>query len=208
MSECSIRSSTRPSQVHTGAREQSQQLLRVKGTIRSKAFSSNFGVKIIARIMSALENMQKEELLETHKKLLKALKEAIICPVCLLVPKTSSVPSCPNGHVTCSPCLHLMRSEGRTDCPTCRVNMGDGKSILAQVIVEHVDHECGLDGCFEQVANTFYLTKIRQNNFLLSLQVPFHSLGEHEQLCVHRLVLCPGSNELCNKMVPFCKVWE
>ena len=155
MSECSIRSSTRPSQVHTGAREQSQQLLRVKGTIRSKAFSSNFGVKIIARIMSALENMQKEELLETHKKLLKALKEAIICPVCLLVPKTSSVPSCPNGHVTCSPCLQWLRSEGRTDCPTCRVNMGDGKSILAQVIVEHVDHECGLDGCFEQVANIF-----------------------------------------------------
>ena len=105
--------------------------------------------------MSALENMQKEELLETHKKLLKALKEAIICPVCLLVPKTDSVPSCPNGHVTCSTCLHLMRSEGRTDCPTCRVDMGDGKSILAQVIVEHVDHECGLDGCFEQVANTF-----------------------------------------------------
>ena len=165
-------------------------------------------MKIIALIMSALENMQKEELLDTHKKLLKALKEAIICPVCLLVPKTSSVPLCPNGHVTCSTCMDLMRSEGRTDCPTCRVDMGDGKSILAQVIVEHVDHECGLDGCFEQVANTFYLTKIRQNNFLLSLQVPFHSLGEHEQLCVHRLVLCPGSNELCNKMVPSCKVWE
>ena len=109
--------------------------------------------------MSALENMQKEELLETHKKLLKALKEAIICPVCLLVPKTSSVPLCPNGHVTCSTCMDLMRSEGRTDCPTCRVNMGDGKSILAQVIVEHVDHECGLDGCFEQVANIFVLSK-------------------------------------------------
>ena len=107
--------------------------------------------------MSALENMQKEELLETHKKLLKALKEAIICPVCLLVPKTGSVPTCPNGHVTCSTCLHLMRSEGRTDCPTCRVNMGEGKSILAQVVVEHVDHECGLDGCFEQVAYYFCL---------------------------------------------------
>ena len=52
-----------------------------------------------------------------------------------------------------------MRSEGRTDCPTCRVDMGDGKSILAQVIVEHVDHECSLDGCFEQVANTFCPTQ-------------------------------------------------
>ena len=107
--------------------------------------------------MSALENMGKEELLETHKKLLKALREAFVCPVCLLVPRSDSVPSCPNGHVTCSSCLHLMRGEGRTDCPTCRVNMGDGKSILAQVVVEHVDHECGLDGCFEQVAYYFCL---------------------------------------------------
>ena len=55
--------------------------------------------------MSALENMGKEELLETHKKLLKALREAIVCPVCLLVPRSDSVPSCPNGHVTCSSCL-------------------------------------------------------------------------------------------------------
>ena len=115
--------------------------------------------------MSALENMGKEELLETHKNLLKALREAIVCPVCLLVPRSDSVPSCPNGHVTCSSCLQMMRGEGRTDCPTCRVNMGEGKSILARVIVENVDHECGLDGCFEQVANYFCLIK----NFLLLL---------------------------------------
>ena len=109
--------------------------------------------------MSALENMGKEELLETHKNLLKALREAIVCPVCLLVPRSDSVPSWPNGHVTCSSCLQMMRGEGRTDCPTCRVNMGEGKSILARVIVENVDHECGLDGCFEQVQTLFVLSK-------------------------------------------------
>ena len=93
-------------------------------------------------------------MLETHKKLLKTLQEAILCPVCLLVPKTESVPSCPRGHLTCTPCLQLMRSEGRTECPTCRINMGDCKSILARVIVENMDHECGLEGCFQQVSNT------------------------------------------------------
>ena len=131
MSECSILSSTRLSQVHTGAREQSQQLLRVKGTIRSK------GAKIIARIMSALENMQKEELLETHKKLLKALKEAIICPVCLVVPKTGSVPSCPNGHVTCSTCLHLMRS--RACCREVKIPNQYGGVILWCLFMYRID---------------------------------------------------------------------
>ena len=102
--------------------------------------------------MSALEEMGREDLLATHKKLLKALKQAVLCPVCLTVPKADPVPCCPRGHITCSPCLQLMRSQGRMECPTCRINMGDGKSLLARVILENVEHECGLQGCHQQVA--------------------------------------------------------
>ena len=39
-------------------------------------------------------------------------------------------------------------------------------------------------------------------------QVPFHVLGEHQQVCAYRLVLCPGSNDHCHEMVPFCQVEE
>ena len=39
-------------------------------------------------------------------------------------------------------------------------------------------------------------------------QVPFYSLGEHQKVCAYRLVLCPGSNDHCHEMVPFCQVEE
>ena len=57
------------------------------------------------------------------------------------------VPCCPNGHFTCIPCLGKMRDRGSMQCPTCRVKMGTGKSCLAKVLIENVDHLCIFELC-------------------------------------------------------------
>ena len=56
-------------------------------------------------------------------------------------------PVCPNGHfvwLVCQPCL-----TNDILCPTYRVDMGAGKSLLATTIIQQIDHNCKLDGCKE-----------------------------------------------------------
>ena len=48
-----------------------------------------------------------------HNKLMRLARERLECPVCLVVPRMGPVPSCPSGHLTCSPCLLKMRKEGK-----------------------------------------------------------------------------------------------
>ena len=76
--------------------------------------------------------------MEKTTKLVAELQGAVECPVCLVVPREGPVPCCPSGHITCSPCLERMRGEGKEECPTCRVPMGEGKSLLAKVVIEHM----------------------------------------------------------------------
>ena len=48
--------------------------------------------------------------IETHKlineieNMKKKLREAILCPVCLKVPRSERIPICRNGHITCEGC--------------------------------------------------------------------------------------------------------
>ena len=76
--------------------------------------------------------------MEKTTKLVAELQGAVECPVCLVVPREGPVPCCPSGHIICSPCLERLRREGRGGCPTCRVPMGEGKSLLAKVVIEHM----------------------------------------------------------------------
>ena len=122
-----------------------------------------------------------------HHKMMKEARERLECPVCLVVPRRGPVPSCPSGHLTCSPCLKKMRRDGKGDnCPTCRAPMGDGTSLLAKVLIENMDHVCSLKGCKEKVA--------------------FEDFEKHQEECSHRLVICPGSNLSCQARVAFCDV--
>jgi len=122
-----------------------------------------------------------------HNKLMRLARERLECPVCLVVPRMGPVPSCPSGHLTCSPCLLKMRKEGRGDnCPTCRAPMGDGQSLLANVLIENMDHVCSMKGCKEKV--------------------PFEDYEKHQEECIHRLVICPGSNLTCHDRVAFSDV--
>jgi len=122
-----------------------------------------------------------------HHKLMREARERLECPVCLVVPRIGPVPSCPSGHLTCTPCLLKMRKEGKGEnCPTCRAPMGDGQSMLAKFLIENMDHVCSLKGCKEKV--------------------PFEEYEKHQEECSHRLVICPGSNLTCHARVAFCDV--
>ena len=37
--------------------------------------------------------------------------------------------------------------QGKLDCPTCRMPMGQGQSLLALTVVKNALHECRLQGC-------------------------------------------------------------
>jgi len=109
--------------------------------------------------------------------LMKKVKEKIECPVCLDIPRKSPVPVCPNGHFVCEKC--------KTDsCPSCRVGMGQGKSLLAATILEHIDHQCNFTDCDQSF--------------------PTGDLVEHEAICPHRTVTCPRSK--CNVSVSLAKL--
>merc|ERR1719186_346958 len=77
-----------------------------------------------------------------HRKLnlVNKLKDKVECPVCLEIPWTGPVPVCPNGHLVRQDCK-------RDTCPTCRVQMGNGHSLLVVTILENIDHKCKFDEC-------------------------------------------------------------
>merc|ERR1712129_181619 len=70
---------------------------------------------------------------------------------------------------------------------TCREPMGKGKSLLAKMVIESMEHECSLEGCNAMVTHQDYKM--------------------HQEACGYRIVICPGSLT-CKKMVPFCEVEE
>eukprot|EP00092_Neocalanus_flemingeri_P003891 GFUD01004188.1.p1 GENE.GFUD01004188.1~~GFUD01004188.1.p1 ORF type:complete len:375 (-),score=68.03 GFUD01004188.1:73-1197(-) len=112
-------------------------------------------------------NILKRKLREQvkSKNIVDQLKEKIECPVCFEIPHTGPVPVCPNGHLVCNEC--------KADaCPTCRVNMGDGKSLLAMTVIENIDHRCKFIDCEE-----FF---------------PLDEIEKHAKVCGHRTVSCPG----------------
>jgi len=109
--------------------------------------------------------------------LLQQMKEKVECPVCMDIPRSGPVPVCPNGHFVCQAC--------KTDtCPTCRVKMGNGKSLLASTLLENIDHQCKFEGC----------------DMALSLE----EIQYHEAICPNRDVICPYPK--CKKHVKLSKL--
>jgi len=96
--------------------------------------------------------------------LMQKLKEKLECPVCLDIPRSAPVYVCPNGHFVCQNCR-------RDTCPSCRIVMGVGTSLLAASILENIEHMCKFVDCNKVIAR--------------------EALEEHEAVCVHRPVSCP-----------------
>jgi len=122
-----------------------------------------------------------------YRVLVEHLEERLECPMCLTVPRETPVITCKEGHLACSSCLQGWLAGGRQECPYCRSELLVGvKSLLADLVIRNIEHECNLNGC--------------------SQKVPFDDFADHQKRCQSRLVKCPGSNQLCNMMVPFCQV--
>ena len=65
--------------------------------------------------------------------------------------------------------------------------MGEGKSLLAKVVIENMEHECSFPGC--------------------DMKLPLNKYKQHqEEECLYRKVLCPSSTFHCQALVPFCEL--
>ena len=104
--------------------------------------------------------------------MMQQLRGSVLCPVCLLIPSSRPIFSCPNGHSVCSKCK-------RNECPTCRAAMGSMRNRVAEMVINVIDHECSHDGCAEQI--------------------PLSQLKQHEEDCPFKPILCTAAS--CNKNV-------
>eukprot|EP00092_Neocalanus_flemingeri_P031836 GFUD01034583.1.p1 GENE.GFUD01034583.1~~GFUD01034583.1.p1 ORF type:complete len:340 (+),score=71.75 GFUD01034583.1:70-1089(+) len=118
-----------------------------------------------------------KEVIDKHKHVVDQLKEKVECPVCMEIPRMGPVHVCPNGHFVCNKCK-------KESCPTCRVGMEDGKSLLAVTVIENIEHKCKFDDCKEFFA--------------------VDQLEGHEKLCKHRTVSCPYVN--CSQKIALSKL--
>jgi len=132
--------------------------------------------------------LEKDELANKEKEarkkytdLTSLLRSNIECPVCMEVPTSGPVLECENGHIICSKCK-------RTDCPSCRIKLGDGKSLLAVTILENIEHACKHEGC-----NELHLLK---------------NLDQHMKICPFRKIKCPAPLDFCGKEVAFCHILD
>ena len=63
--------------------------------------------------------------------------------------------------------------------------MGEGKSLLAKVVIKNLEHECSFPGC--------------------DMKLPLDKFKQHQEECLYRKVMCPGDNVRCH-VVPFCEL--
>jgi len=124
-------------------------------------------------------NTNMKHVTNKHKHVFDQLKDKVECPVCLEIPRSGPVYVCPNGHAVCKKC----KTES---CPTCRVPMWNGKSLLALTVIENIDHRCKFVECED-----FF---------------PSDKLKDHEKICKHRIVSCPS--DLCNETIALSKLLD
>jgi len=121
-----------------------------------------------------------EDLREKNEALVRELEERVRCPVCLDIPLTSPIHSCPAGHCLCSSCYQGKAST----CPVCRVKMGANTSLLAMSIIQNINHQCRFEEC--------------------TVKIPLKDFEKHKTTCSFRLVTCPSV--VCRKGVAYSKV--
>merc|ERR1719186_2401780 len=105
--------------------ERGQEEKKYENTVRNMNPVNENDKKEVSYLKIVIEDEKKKfkELEDKHKHLVDKLKDKIECPVCLEVPRASPVLACPNGHLVCKKCK-------TGSCPTCRVEMGNGRSLL------------------------------------------------------------------------------
>jgi len=128
---------------------------------------------------------------DKYDNLVSVLKSKVECPVCFEVPKAPPIPVCPNGHIICTKCV-----QRQPLCPTCRVRMADGKSVIAVTIIDHIPLNCEFQdsGCQVNCGMTELQLHMKScpfrtvicPNFSCDLQIPLSELAEHTlKKCIH-----------------------
>merc|ERR1719154_873623 len=97
-------------------------------------------IKDVSRIYDEEKRCLQLELkaeVDKRNQILNQMKDKVECPVCMEVPRSGPFPVCPNGHFVCKKCKTESESEA---CPTCRVPMGNRKSLLASIVIDNIKH--------------------------------------------------------------------
>ena len=125
--------------------------------------------KRLEKEKSALE-VKLAEKCASHEKLVSCLEERVNCPVCLEVPTSGAIYSCPEGHLICATCYQGSNSL----CPCCRTRMGKNVSLLASTVIENIEHACKFEaeGC--------------------KVKSLVGEVEEHRRVCAYRPVVCPS----------------
>jgi len=176
-------------EVRKQLKEEMDKVDNVKNKVEEdKAQVEQERVKVeLAKLAVEEDRVKVEEERVKVEKLSKELKSQVKCPVCLTLPREDrAIPCCPQGHIVCSTCRDKSIRQGRLDCPTCRVPMGQGRSLLALTVIKNVKHECGHQGC--------------------NVKLDLNQIKEHEETCVWRLIPCPGNGSRCTAVIPLCSV--
>ena len=164
-----------------GNQRDENELLRMATSHRKRKLVELEEENVDIRGKNALLLTAKEEACKQRRLLEDTLK----CPVCFQLPKELPVLCCPNGHIVCSPCNEQMKKRGNLNCSTCKVPMEGGRSLVAQNLIENMDHACGFNGCGEMVH--------------------FKKYKDHQRSCDRRPVCCPGRAP-CNTVLPFQEI--
>ena len=162
-------------------RESSEEVLETDNPVDDDVKMTEERKVLKARRSTVLPLIQSQ--LETSQRALKTLteqlEERIKCPVCLEVPTSGPVYSCPQGHLVCSACYQGPNS----NCPICRTRMAKTISLLATTVIENIEHRCKFEeeGC--------------------KVKSIVGKVEEHRRQCPFRPVRCPETKR-CNKEVP------
>jgi E3 ubiquitin-protein ligase SIAH1 len=129
-----------------------------------------------------LNRMELEQKTNQLEALTSQLEERVKCPVCLDVPTTGPIYSCPNGHSICSTCYKGQNSK----CPMCRTKMNKNTSLLAVTVIENIEHACKFEGC--------------------EVRTPLAGVEEHRRSCNFKVVACPAIE--CKAKVAYNQVMD
>ena len=111
--------------------------------------------------------------------LVEKLQEHVKCPVCLEVPTSGPIWSCPRGHLVCQACFQGLKNV----CPLCRSRMANTVSLLANTVIKNIEHRCKFEteGCKAMSGAS--------------------EVEEHRRICNFRPIDCPSY--YCKSKVPF-----
>ena len=120
---------------------------------------------------------------EKHTVLLDDIQEEVECVVCLETPRSDPVFQCDHGHILCTSC-----HEKLSDCPVCKVKLGNTRCLSVEKILAKYPRPCRFDeyGC--------------------NVKKTASELDAHQEVCIYKPILCPSLN--CEELFPIIETLD